>query len=280
MAETPKTLTLLGALKDFGWLPLTLLSIGGGLSIIDISERIVFDNLTLATPFQIILDGYHRITSLIGALVEPRFQPVADWLNAQFDWNVHLQPFWQSLFVLAMVFVLGPIRSMWRDGRWGTSALVFCFMGPSALVAALGVGLLPFVDAWWAQSLIAAVPLGLLLLGVALGGAVYQLAPPSYPEEAWDGIVLLANLGAVMLPIALVLGAALSFVPGLGDGAGVLVLGGFVAFIGASQIYYGLEEKDLEKCRTGLSMLGGFVAAALVLLSNWVMAMVSPATQA
>jgi hypothetical protein len=95
-------------------------------------------------------------------------------------------------------------------------------------------------------------------------------------------------MAAVFGAVAFALGAALSFIPGLHDRAGVLVLGGIIAAIGAITLVAGLSDvpggqsdalipewDDWERegkrstSRLGLSLLGGFVAAGLVLLSNW-----------
>jgi hypothetical protein len=262
-------LTLWEALKDFGWPSLSLISIGGGLSIIDIAERVVFDGLTLITPFQIVLDGYHRVTDLLGAIVEPQLRAFVDWLNDQFNWHVQLQPLWRSLFVLGMVLVIGLVRTSWRSGAWGRSILSLIVLGLGAFAGAVMVGLLPLAGGWWAQGLAAGAPLALLMLAMGTATAIYDLSRGTLAGRSY--FLGAVQIAAVLGVSAFALGAGLSFLPGLAGGAGVLILCGGVALLGAVLLFTGLRDADRSNSRTGLSMLGGFVAAGLILLSNWVM---------
>lgn len=227
MSQEKQRLSLKEAIDDFGWLPLTLLSIGGAISLIDIVE-LVRDGLTLITPFEVVLKGYRRVPEAIGALVEPYIQPFIEWLSAAFDWELHLQPFWRSLFVLGMVVVLGLARAQWRSGQWGQAILCMIVMGLGALAGAVAAGLSPPSGDWWAQGLVTATPLALL---------------------------------------GFVAGAGLSLF--LGDGAGLMALGVLIAVLGAIVLVGGLGDAERNGSRVGLSILGGFVAAGMILISNW-----------
>ncbi len=226
------------------------------------------DGLTLVTPFEVVLKGYRRVTEAIGALVEPRIQPFIKWLSAAFDWELQLQPFWRSLFVLGMVFVLGFVRREWRGGRRGQAILHLIVMGLGALAGAVAAGLLPPSGASWAQGLMAAAPLALLIFATGIGSAIIILCvPPSRPAEAWRSLAAAVQFAAGSSALGFVVGAGLSLV--LGDGAGLMALGALIAGIGALIFIWGLGEADRDNSRTGLSILGGFVAAGMILISNW-----------
>lgn len=278
MSQDKQRLSLKEAIEDFGWLPLTLLSIGGAISLIDIAE-LVADGLTLVTPFEVVLKGYRRVTEAIGALVEPRMQPFIKWLSAAFDWELNLQPIWRSLFVLGMVFVLGAVRAGFRGGLWGQSILTLIVMSPCALGAAAATGLLPSSGDWWAHGLIAATPPTLLLSVAGIMSAIHRLSsPPIRWSEAWrlfiGGIQFAATFGA----LGFVAAAVLSLI--LPNGAGLVALGGVIAVLGARVLLQGLSDPDRGASRTGLAMLGGFVAAGMILISNWALLAlgVSPAS--
>lgn len=260
-------LTLREAINDFGWLPLVLLGISGGLSIIDITEKAVLHSLSLITPFQVVLDSYHRLTQVIGEVVEPLFQPVVDWINALFHWHLQLQPFWRSLFVLGMVLVAGLARTEVRAGRFVLAVLLLLMMGLGALAGAIVVGLLRFEGGWLVQGLAAALPVALLFFSAGVASVLFQLAPPSRPVAAWLSFVQWLQFTLRFGAIAFLLGIAFSFVAG--EAAGILVLGVALAVLGGAQLSWGLSHADRDFTRTGLSVLGGFVAAGLIQLSSW-----------
>lgn len=262
-----KHLSLKEALEDFGWLPLTLLSIGGAISLIDIAELLA-DGLTLITPFEVVLRGYRRVTEAIGALVEPHMQPFIKWLSAAFDWELQLQPFWRSLFVLGMLFVLGIARAQWRGGQWGRAILYAIVMGLGVLAGSVAAAMLPPAGAWWVQGVMSAAPLALICIPLGIANAVLELCvPPSSLAEAWRKFVTQFQFAAIFGALGFAAGAGLSFL--LGEGAGPMALGAAVAGIGAILLSGGLSDADRDLSRMGLAMLGGFVAAGMVLISNW-----------
>lgn len=254
------------ARKDFFWLPLTLISIGGGLALIDIAERVVFDGLTLITPFQIVLDGYHRVTALIGAIVEPWFEPAINWLSTCFDWKVHFQPHWRSVFVLCMVVVMGILRAYTNWGQWGRATLGCVLMSSGALGAAIVVGALPLAGAWWVQGLIAAVPVFMLLVTLGMFISISSLLGRADVSKLLAFVRTLTLITAVLCAALFGLAAVLSFIPPIARSAGMLTLAASVAAIAAALIFAG---HPTVTGRAGVVMLGGFVAAGLILLSNW-----------
>lgn len=265
-SQDQQRLTLLEAVKDFGWLPLSLLSIGGGLSLIDIIERTVTDGLSLITPFQIVLDGYHRVSNAIGVTIEPLVRPLLDWLNAAFGWRLELQPLWRSLLVLCLMLVLGFARSQWRGGRRGAAILCVIVMGLAALSGAVVVGLLPAAGGWWLQGLTAAIPVALLGIATQI---YYAIAKAYFPHRDPDESVEIHLGGSIGIALLFVVGAGLSFV--FHAGAGLVALGVLVAGLGALSLFGGLHAGSRAGSRIGLAILGGFAALGMILISNWVL---------
>ena len=68
---------------------------------------------------------------------------------------------------------------------------------------------------------------------------------------------------------AFALASGLSFVAVVEDGAGVLALGALVASLGVFYLVQGLRDGDRHDSRLGLAVLGGFVTAGLIVLSDW-----------
>lgn len=254
----PENLTLWGALKDLGWLPLAFTVIVGAPSILAILES-VFVNHQLAPALQWIVDGYNRVMAVVGAVVEPLVQPAIDWVNARLNWSLTLDPVWRPAFALGMVFALAYMRTGLREGSVG-DALVSAALTLGFLTAALLTGLLAAGPGWLAQGAVAAVP-------VAMCGLVLAALDASSGDwrSARDAAVFFGGLAVFSFAIS----AGLSFVPGLAQGGGLLVWGGLIALFGVGFALLGLSKGNRVSTRVGLTMLGGFVAAGLILVADW-----------
>lgn len=273
-AATREPPTLLGALKALGWLPLMLMGLGG-LSLISVLERaVLFHDLSLITPFEIALEGYHRVTELLGQVIEPIVQPAIDWLNAGWNWHLTLQPFWPSLFVVGMIYVLAMIRTGWRAGRWISSGVMLAFQGTGMLAGTVAAALAPPDGGWAAQGWIASIPMisnsvigGIGAVLIFLGRQEYASARASWQNMPKDIII-----SSVVL---FVLAAGLSLIPGFGAGAGIVSFASMIALTGMTGLRIGLKTGNRDALRSGLSILGGFVAAGLILISNWAVTAIS-----
>jgi hypothetical protein len=264
-AATQERLSLWGALKDLGWLPLALMGLGG-LSVIDILESaIVRRDLDLVSPLRWVLDGYARLTGLIGAIVEPALAPFISQLSEWLHLKLALQPHWRPLFLLGLVFASGMGRTMDEDTNQAPGGhLVFAACAAlAAFAAAVVVGLMPLGGHWWMQGLAAAAPAALLTLSIP-AATVIDDARRRRKSETGDAVFL----SGVVAVFAFALGAGLAFAPGIGDGAGVAGLALFILLIGLLLSVIGLREGERLLARWGLVTLGGFVAAALILLAN------------
>jgi hypothetical protein len=104
-----------------------------------------------------------------------------------------------------------------------------------------------------------AAPASTLMLANGIAAAIRS--------KVWRGRLV---IGATLIYalFAFVLGAAIALVAG--DNAGVLGLGALILVAGAAELVAGLRGGNLELSRAGLATLGGFVAAGLILISNWV----------
>lgn len=271
MAGARRALTLWEALKDLGWLPFLLMGVGG-LSIIDILERVAFHDLSLIAPFEIMLNGYRRITNLTGALAEPLLQPAIDWINAQWLQHFHLHPLWRSMFVLQLVFVGSVARMSVRAGMWRDMVVQMVVLGLGALAAAVVTGVLPWTGGWSVQGLIAAVPATILVVtnGLLISMTAYASADTFKPRYLF---VRFCAFGLMVGIVAFLAGAGASFL--LGGYPGVLVLAGLILLYGLFVLSAGLRIGSRANCRLGLSILGGFIGAGLILVSNWAVTVAS-----
>lgn len=272
IAGARRRLTLWEALRDLGWLPLLIMGVGG-LSIVDILEQAVFYDLSLITPFEIALNGYRRITNLVGEIVEPLLQPAIDWINSQWRQHLHLHPLWRSVFLLQLVFVGSMFRMSTRAKMWFDSIVQIVVLVPGTLVAALVTGTLPITGGWWAQGLIAAVPTTILVVtnGLLVSITAYASADPAKPRYL---VVRFCAFGLMVGIVAFLAGAGASFLLG-GGYPGVFVLAGLILLYGFFVLSAGLRIGSRANCRLGLSILGGFIGAGLILVSNWAVTVAS-----
>lgn len=255
-------LTFGEALKEFGWFALLFTTVIGGASVLALLESVFVDHRLVAL-FQWIVDGYSRITTVVGAVFEPLFQPVVAWINGQLHLQLHLAPHWRPLFILGMVLVMGLARMAARAGEVWEAFLAVIVIGAGALIGSLISGLMPQDAIWWSQGLGAAVPT-IAIFGFFGAAAAMSGGDPADRTPLGMAVAFILIAGAV----AFVFGAGLSFVPGVGAGAGVLGLALIVAMFGAGFLWNGLANNDRSDAALGLTILGGFASAGLVLAAN------------
>lgn len=269
VASPPAQISLWDALKDLGWLPLLLMGLGG-LSILDAAEKALAHDLTLILPLRSMLDGYHRVTRLMGDIVDPLAMPLVRQIGARFGWHLDLSPIWRPIFVIAMITVTGWSRALWHRGDHRFSIVVLAILTPSVLVGSLACALVTHLDGVRGQALLAILPIVSLWAATGVAVAVDAVLRRE-PAQAWRGLLSWAINTVVTVAVAGLLTVILYLPPQTRDHAGILVLGGAVAYLGVFYLRQGLNTGERFYSRLGLSILGGFVAAGVVLFADWLM---------
>lgn len=254
----PEKLTLGDALKDLGWIPILFAVFVGGPSLLAIIESVVVDH-QLVPALQWLVDGYQRVMTLVGAIVDPLVQPIIDWLNQRFGWHLTLDPVWRPVFALSMITFIALLRT----GEFGATiqeVLISLSFPAGLFAAALCVGLLMRENSWVAQGAIAALPPSFIFSVVILVGG--------------SGKSFQAKLSALLFFFLLLLflfaiGAGLSFVRPFQHASGLVTLGSFIAASGILFLRWGLRDNDRDLSRYGLTTLGGFFSAGLILAADW-----------
>lgn len=265
-SEARENLTLWGAVKELGWFSGLLALLVGGPSVVSIVQAVFLD-FDLIPVFQAVIDAYNEGLAFLGRLVEPVVQPLIAWLNARFNWALELQPHWRPLFALAMVLVVALMRYEAREGRWRLAGIALIVWTPLVAAGAVAAGLAPLHGGWLVQGVAAAAVLGLMGLGIGVSGAVDSLADGD-PAEALSDTPRSLVRAAGFAVMGFALGALLSLVPVLASGASVAAVGAFVIFMGVVVLLGGLSDNDASDARFGLTMLGGFLAAGLIVAAD------------
>ena len=267
MADTAdgveRKLTLWEAAKDLGWFPALLATVVGAPSLLTLLQM-VREGFRLSAALQWIVEGYKVLTAEMAAWIEPMITPVISWISSLLGWKLVLHSHWQPLFLLAMVYVVAGARMGWREGRRFDAAFFGVAMGAFALVGAILAGLVPFTNTWWAQGFIAAVPMAtIVVFGIAMV-AFGAFANGQIDREIEElGFALVG--GAAIVLLIFVTSAALSIVV---SGVGIWTLAILVMFSGAYWLHHGLATVDRSSTGMGLTILGGFVAAGLILVAD------------
>ena len=279
MARAGKArLTLPEAVEDLGYFWGLFSTLVGAPSILTIFQMIFLEH-RLIPALQWVVDSWNELMALLGAAVEPLLQPLVDWINAQFDWSLALDPVWRPLFALGIVFAMASFRGAWPGAKSAhivraivMSAFFFGVTGLCALVGAVAASLVPNQSVWWAQGLIAATPTAMFVFGAGLGltGAV---ALVSKWGAAMGTFAVFCVASLVFGLIAFTVAAALSLIPAVAHGAGLLGLGGLVMAMGLIAMRGGLRRSVLVMTRVGLITLGGFLAAGLILTADLILKM-------
>lgn len=259
-------LTLWRAIGDLGWFYGLFSAIVGAPSILALLQM-VFVEHTLEPALQWIVDGYSRIVGILAAYLEPLLRPILDWINAELNWTLALQPHWTALFVLSWIALAADVRSNVHAGVNARAATYGIIETICTALGVLAAGLMPLVGPWWAQAIMAAAPYVFLRLGYAL----CMVVKSAVTREGKPHIAFLAALRQHILGSAAVfVGAAvLSIV--LSRGAGIIVFGVAILLTGFNAFRGGLRLGDRSAARYGITTMGGFLVAGLVIAADAVL---------
>jgi len=267
MADTAKgtreRLTLGEAAKELGWFPLLYAQIVGGPSVLSLLEM-TFDDFRLIAILQWIVDGYNRITAVMARMIEPLFTPAIDWTNVQFGWQLMLNPHWRPLFLLTMVLITSLVRTAMLDGKGSRAVIGGVGAGVGALLGSILAGLVPTNISWTTQGFIAVLP---------LAGTVFFLSLlRSFADLARGNLhTLIKTFISTPLLIVLLsyicggLIATLNSVSVSTSGTGVLGFASLVLCIGIGSLFFGFAKSARFGVLLGLSILGGYITAGLII---------------
>lgn len=272
-----------GRLDDIGAVPATLGGVIGAPSILSLLQS-AYAAQGLSAPLQAIVDGYNQGVATVAAFIEPPLTLVVTGFGRLFGWDIDVHAHWRHLFVLCTIYLLAQVRIR-RSEKGGLRYWVDLPVAALfALIGCLAAGTISPSGGWWAQGLIAAWPLSMFWFGQAAANIVeHEFARTFAGFERGRGFsYALGYVGAgsaialgragrdllIVVPpyfvIGFALGAALSFVPMIGDGAGVAALAVFAIIAGAHFLRIGVSQGQRYLTRLGLTMLGGYAAAAIV----------------
>jgi len=245
--------TLWDGIRDLGWFSWLFALVVAGPSVLSLGQTIFVDHKLIAA-LQWIVDGYNGVMDVLGAIFEPLLQPLIRWINSYFNWSLELQPHWRPLFVLSMIVCLSGTRTAWHAGLQAHAIKLSVGSGIAALIACLIVGVAPLSAGWWAHGLAAAAPPALVIIG--LYAAAGQLE--------WDDIGIVSLIGGVMFAV----GAAISFIPIFAESACILALSLLVFIAGLWWLMPALAKGERFNMRVGLTILGGFAVAAIIVAAD------------
>lgn len=252
-------LTLWKAINDLGWAFLLFATVVGAPSVLQIGQY-AFPTFRLTPYFQWVVDGWHQITDLMAAMLEPSIQPAIDWLNRLLDLNVVLNPVWRPLFALSIAFVASLVRSSVRDRDYLLAVLLLAIGCLGSLLGSVLAGLTANIGGWFAQGLVAGLPI--LCVGLLLSaGAEIQTLTLGFMASL-EGYLLALGVGCIGFCVA----AVLALVPGIETNSGLLVVMGTMTLAGAAVLWVGLSIPDTAISRLGLTILSGIVAAGIIVV--------------
>lgn len=251
-------LTFWKGLKELGWFFGIYMAVVGGPSMLQIGQ-FAFPHFRLTPFFQWIVDGWRNLSNALNAVIAPIIQPAIDWLAGALNLHLTLDPVWTALFSLMSVLIVGTLRHAWAS-NWmhtltiGAVAMLVAFVGSIAAgVAAAHGGMI-------AQGLVAFAMSTAILLCYLLVRLTSTPDTKSAGRILWREGVIGLHLAVAAGVIAVVLASW----PVLTSTSGLLLLAIALAAFGIAGIVAGLDTKDVETLRVGLTVLGGFATALLI----------------
>jgi len=256
-------LTLKEVFLDLGWFSWIFALVVAGPSVLSILQAVFVDHRLIAA-FQWIVDGYNGILAVLGAIFEPLITPAIELLNRAFDWDLTLRPHWRPLMVLCAMATIGHARALWGSGNrsfsvwFGISATIAAFFGAISAGVLPADGLVSTLVGVFPATVLAFVFSALMWLGVSERDrdASTALTAVSIPFVV---AVAMFSLSAIVVAAEPALTASTVAVASLA----VLIFA-----IALMLLWVGIGTDQLPIARTALTVLGGFVVAAAVLLAD------------
>ncbi len=274
MTDYGHRLTLKQAIDDAGWIYTLFAAAVSAPSLLSLLQMIFVEH-RLVDALQWIVDGYNDIVGVLGSVFEPLLEPLIAWVNAVFDWRLDLQPHWKPLFLLAMVRVSASARINLRPpgntfnprppiNIYDTFVSV-PLLAIATLAGVVAAASVPIDGNWQAQGAMTAILVATMRAAMAVLGAISELINMRRISPRFFASI--ADAVAFTL-IAYLLGAGFSFIPGVASGAGIIAFAVMLLAEGALSLSVGLGNFSLYGTRLGLIVLGGFLVAALILVAD------------
>ncbi len=292
----PLRLTLLAALKDLGWFSGIFATLVGAPSILAIIQA-VFIDYNLIPLLQWIVDGWNQLLYFLAMAIEPGAIWIIQIINNIIDFNLDLHAHWRPIFALSMVLVMPSVRQVWGQGRNTRAFLFLIIYSFTALTASITVGLFSpsepemlisqlinaftlSTEAGWIDSFVWSLIANFFVICALTGSAVGVLIiyePGEYGEKLPPMSAFIYYLISIFLfPFIFILN--LNWFLGIdifslgfginGVQVAILMLGLLIAWTGMRYIRSGFSGNYIGRVRRGLSILGGFVTAGLIVSAD------------
>lgn len=263
--SSPKKLTLSEALSDLGWLPIAVTAFGG-FGMLDLLKiGVLHDSSRLVVFFQAPLDAYRTIIGIVAAMIEPMADWVKKYINQQFDLKLTLDPNWRTLFAIGLIFPASAFRVFFIPPIRPSDFILVGIFILTTLFGSLFSGLIPSGLGWQFEGLKAAVPFAFFvtILNLVISFSNQNLTRPSIfnllKNSFWNFVASSLFIMMISWFFSLFTDTPLS-------SWGILF--GVVLILGWGQLRDGLADGDRVTTRLGLTMLGGVICAALIVLAD------------
>ena len=243
------------ARSDFSLVYRVLSPIVTGIAIWRLGRQ-TFDMGTLSAPFALIMDGYTTAAQILLGWLDHPLQAALTWLGSIVGWRPTLYPHWKDVLVVIGLFAAAMGRAERRHGWRKIGWIAPGFLTIGALLAALTAGVLPLQSNDLTTQVLIAVTPAILWLSLACAVPFSPIDPTPWRSV---GIALSATatyafmLGFLTVMISMAKTA----------GAGLIAMA-IVVFIQGVVGILGLLAGDRHAGTTGLTILGGLAAAALL----------------
>lgn len=286
MSDQTRVVTFQDAVADLGWFSWLFALVVGGPSCLALLQA-VFVEHQLLTALGWIVDGYNRVLLVIegalGPLLEPLIRALGEWLNI----SLLLQPHWKQLFVLGMIFVASYARTAWRGRQHLSAVLVGSGLTILALTCATAASLAP-LSSWLAHGWVAFSMAVLLTVVLAVAVKTTRQFYFRFSPRDKDGVrrgpagvqhfsktKYSLNPLALAIPLsAFALGALGALAPQLQTSAGIIAFNLVLLSTGIGAVVMGVRRANLSSTRLGLTILGGFLAAMVIVVADRVIGLV------
>lgn len=259
------------AATELGWFSTIFswaISAPSALSIL----QAIFVERRLVHALQWIPDGYNAIIGILAGMVEPVLAPPIAWIGHTLDWQLSIQPVWRPLFLLSMIFVAGWARTSWRDGEKIVGILVVLVGGVFVALSSVLASAVPVNGGWLQQGVVAAVLSATVWISL---GIVHAMRDVKYgqPEEMGETFGGWAISAAQYSGTAFILAAGLAMLPVHWVNAGPATVSVALTILGFGlSIVVGYLARPTDyNLRLGLTIVGGFVTAALIVIASELM---------